>query len=537
MGQNQNLANSRLAFTSGPVKKVARSRLQVSCFMRTVWILGDQLHEDHPGLACADRLTDRVLFIESRERSEQVRYHQLKLVLIFSAMRHRAEALRQQGWTVDYIELTGSFTEGLRDYVRQHRPQSILVQEPSQYHFRQSLPALSRQIGVPLEVLPTNQFLITESEFRDWAGESKRLLMENHYRRVRRKLRILIEPNGDPTGGSWNFDSANRQTYAAFSKSRTMIHPPPGESPDEITRQVIKGVKKDFPDHPGKADLFLLPVTRKQALNWLSNFVDQRLSHFGPWEDVMAQKEPVLFHSVLSPLLNIGLLTPKECVEAATAAYRSGAAPLASVEGFVRQIIGWREFINGVYWLRMPGYDKLNELNAHRELPAWFYTAETEMNCLRQVLEQVIATGYNHHIQRLMVLGNFFLLAGIEPSLVLRWYTEMYVDAHDWVMAANVIGMILHADGGYMATKPYAAGAGYIKKMSNYCASCRYNPEQRVGPDACPFNYLYWNFYATHEDRFAKNPRVGMMIKTWRNKPEAEKLEIRTQADSFLNAL
>jgi deoxyribodipyrimidine photolyase-related protein len=452
-------------------------------------------------------------------------------------MRHRAEALRKQGWTVDYLELTESFAKGLQAYVRQYRPHSILVQEPSQYNFRRSLPALSRQLGVPIEVLPTNQFLVAESEFRTWAGKSQRLLMENHYRRVRKQFGILMEPNGEPTGGSWNFDTANRETFTAFARSQTPVHAPPRERPDEISRQVIDLVKKEFHHHPGNAAKFWLPVTREGALAWLSNFVRYRLKHFGPWEDVMAQNEPVLFHSVLSPLLNIGLLTPKECVDAAITAYSSGAAPLASVEGFVRQIIGWREFIHGIYWLRMPGYDELNELKAQRPLPAWLYTAETDMNCLRQVLQEVIATGYNHHLQRLMVLGNFFLLAGIEPSLVLRWYTEMYVDAHDWVMAANVIGMILHADGGYMATKPYAAGAGYIKKMSNYCANCRYKPDQRTGPDACPFNYLYWNFYASHEDRFAKNPRVGMMIETWRNKSEPEKREIRTQSDSFLSAL
>jgi deoxyribodipyrimidine photolyase-related protein len=459
------------------------------------------------------------------------------MVLILSAMRQRGEALRKQGWTVDYIELTGGFAEGLRDYVHQHRPSSILIQEPSQYNFRQALPALSRRLGIPIEVLPTNQFLVSESEFRAWAGESKRLLMENHYRRVRKKYGILIESDGQPTGGAWNFDSANRETFKAFSRRRITIQAAPRVRPDEITRQVIGLVKREFRHHPGNADHFWLAVTREEALNWLSNFITRRLSHFGPWEDVMAQNEPTLFHSVLSPLLNIGLLTPKECVDAAVTAYRSGLAPLASAEGFVRQIIGWREFINGVYWHRMPGYDKLNELEAHRDLPEWVYTAETEMNCLQQVIQQVIESGYNHHIQRLMVLGNFFLLAGIEPSAVLRWYTEMYVDAHDWVMAANVIGMILHADGGYMATKPYAAGAGYIQKMSNYCAGCRYKPDLRTGPDACPFNYLYWNFYATHEKRFAKNPRVGMMIKTWRNKPEAEKRIIRKQSESFLNAL
>jgi len=505
--------------------------------MRTVWILGDQLHEDHPALARADPETDRVLFIESRKRSEQVRYHQLKLVLIFSAMRHRAEALRTRGWGVDYIELTGSFAEALQQYVHQHRPQSILVQEPSQYNLRQGLPALSRQLGVPIEVLPTNQFLVPESEFRAWAGESKRLLMENHYRRLRKKLGILIEPEGEPTGGAWNFDIANRQTYAAWARSQVTTQAAPRQMPDQITRNVIGLVSGEFLHHPGDAYRFWLPVTREEALNWLHTFVNQRLSHFGPWEDVMAQGEPVLFHSVLSPLLNIGLLKPKECLEAAITAYRSGLAPLASVEGFIRQIIGWREFINGIYWHRMPGYDKLNELKAHRDLPAWAYTGETEMNCLRQVVRQVVETGYNHHIQRLMVLGNFFLLAGIEPPAVLRWFTEMYVDAHDWVMAANVIGMILHADGGYMATKPYAAGAGYIQKMSNYCGNCRYKPDQRIGPDACPFNYLYWNFYAAHEERFAKNQRVAMMIRTWQKKPEAEKIAIRKQAESFLNAL
>jgi deoxyribodipyrimidine photolyase-related protein len=505
--------------------------------MRSVWILGDQLHEDHPALAQADRSKDRVLFIESRKRSEQVRYHQLKLVLIFSAIRHRAQALRDQGWQVDYLELTESFAEGLRDYVQQRRPHSILVQEPSQYNFRKALPALSRQLGVPIEVLPTNQFIVPESEFRSWAGESHRLLMENHYRRVRKKLGVLIEPDGQPSGGAWNFDSDNRETFTALAKSRTKIHAPPRQKTDETTRSVIDLVKREFQHHPGDAERFWLAVTRAEALAWLRDFIKHRLSHFGPWEDVMASDEPVLFHSVLSPLLNIGLLTPLECVEEATAAYRSGAAPLASVEGFVRQIIGWREFINGVYWQRMPGYDKLNELEAEGGLPAWVYTGETDMNCLRQVLRQVIDTGYNHHIQRLMVLGNFFLLAGITPSEVLRWFTEMYVDAHDWVMAANVIGMILHADGGYMATKPYAAGAGYIHKMSNYCAGCRYKPDQRTGPEACPFNYLYWNFYATHQKRFAKNPRVGMMIKTWDKKPDAEKKEIRRQAASFLGGL
>jgi len=505
--------------------------------MRVVWILGDQLHENHPALAQAHRETDRVLFIESRKRSEQVRYHQLKLVLIFSAMRHRAATLRKQGWQVDYIELTESFAEGLQKYVQDYRPHSLLVQEPSQYNFRQALPALSRRIGVRIDVLPTNQFLVSESDFQSWAGESKRLLMENHYRRVRKKLGILVESSGEPTGGAWNFDASNRQTYSAFAKSTVKIHESPRAIPDAITRDIIALVKREFPGHPGDADRFWLAVSRDEALSWLRTFITLRLSHFGPWEDLMVRDEPIIFHSVLSPLINIGLLTPRECIDAALDAYKSGRAPLESVEGFVRQIIGWREFVNGVYWLRMPGYDQLNALEAHRDLPGWMYTGETDMACLRHVLRQVIESGYNHHIQRLMVLGNFFLLSGIAPTAVLRWFTEMYVDAHDWVMAANVIGMILHADGGFMATKPYAAGAGYIHKMSNYCGGCRYKPEQRTGPQACPFNFLYWNFFALHEQRFAKNPRVGMMIKTWQSKTDVEQKDLRHQADSFLDSL
>jgi len=505
--------------------------------MRTVWILGDQLHEDHPALARADRKTDRVLFIESRLRSSQVRYHQLKLVLIFSAMRHRAAALRDAGWQVDYVELTDNFSGALRDHIRRHQPSRILMQEPSQYAFRQRLPGIARQLGVPIEALPTNQFLVSEAEFNAWAGDKRHLQMEHHYRRVRRKLGILIDPKGEPVGGAWNFDPDNRQTAAAFTKSRLPVPPPPQAEPDAITREVIALVRREFPDNPGDAGDFWLPVTRAGAKAWLKDFITRRLEHFGPWEDMMLAGQPTLFHSVLTPMLNLGLLQPRECVDAAVAAYDKGAAPLNSVEGFVRQIIGWREFINGVYWRRMPGYEQLNALDAQRPLPKWIYTGETEMNCLREVIGQVIRTGYNHHIQRLMVLGNFFLLGGFAPAAVYRWYLEMYVDAHDWVMAANVIGMVLHADGGYMSTKPYAAGAGYIHRMSNYCQGCRYKPDVRTGPDACPFNYLYWNFYALHERRFASNPRVGMMLKTWNKKPASEKAQIRHDANAFLEAL
>ena len=505
--------------------------------MRLVWIMGDQLHEDHPALQAADKSEDRVLFIESRKRSEQVKYHQIKLALIFAAMRHRAAALRRAGWQVDYVELKESFAAALEEQVRLHRPAAILVQDPSQYDFSKGMPALARRLGAPIEVFPENQFLTSRAEFAQWAEGKNQLLMENHYRRMRRKLGILIEPDGQPTGGSWNFDAENRETFASLRRSKPAIPPPPRPQADETTREVIALVRREFPRHPGDARQFWLPVTRAGALQWLDSFVTDRLENFGRWEDVMKEGEPVLFHSVLSPLLNIGLLDPRECLHAALASYDAGRAPLAAVEGFVRQIIGWREFINGVYWLRMPGYTDLNALEAARPLPKWVYTGDTEMNCLHHTLRQVIDLGYNHHIQRLMVLGNFFLLGGFDPREVLRWYTEMYVDAHDWAMAANVIGMILQADGGFMATKPYAAGAGYINRMSNYCAGCRYRPEARTGPEACPFNYLYWNFFAEHRDRFRHNRRVGMMIATWDKKPAAEQEEIRRRAGMFLESL
>jgi deoxyribodipyrimidine photolyase-related protein len=346
-----------------------------------------------------------------------------------------------------------------------------------------------------------------------------------------------MEPDGKPVDGRWNFDEENRKTVRDWTKAGRPQAEVVRVKPDRITREVMALVEKEFASNPGSADDFWLPVDREGALRWLDDFIATRLAGFGPWEDLMVDGEELLFHSVISPLINLGLLTPRECIGRAVAAYEKGLAPLASVEGFVRQIAGWREFVNGVYWLKMPEYAQVNGLDAQRPLPAFFYSGDTEMNCLRQCLRQVLATGYNHHIQRLMVLGNFLLLAGVRPAEALRWYLEMYVDAHDWVMAANVLGMVLHADGGFMATKPYAAGSGYISRMSNYCAGCRFKPEIKTGAEACPFNYLYWDFYARHEKRFARNPRVGMALKTLAKKTPAERKAITDSARIFLREL
>lgn len=505
----------------------------------TIWILGDQLAHDHAALTAFTPRTARVLMVESKARGSVHRYHQLKLVLIYSAMRHFAAELRAQGWQVDYITLDQgeTFESALRTHVSAHGTRTLVVAQPHSFAETDAIDDLAHALGLALKTLQTTQFLVTREDFRDWAAGQKRLLMEQHYRRMRKRFGWLMQDDGEPMGGAWNFDADNRQTFAAWKRAgapsaATVLR----ESPDAITREVMALVAREFADNPGSAATFWLPVDRAGARRWLTLFVDERLPRFGAFEDMMSTGEPVLFHSVLSPLINIGLLTPRECVEAAVAAHARGAAPLNSVEGFVRQIVGWREFVNGVYWLRGPEYGALNALDAQRPLPAWFYTGATPMHCLHDVLQQTLDMGWNHHIQRLMVLGNFMLMAGISPQQGLRWFLEMYVDGFDWVMAANVIGMSLHADGGFMATKPYAATSAYIRKMSNYCAGCRFKPDLKTGPDACPFNYLYWDFIGRHESRFAKNVRMLPIVKSWSGRSTADKEAVHASARTFLDA-
>ena len=505
--------------------------------MNTVWILGDQLSPEPAALAKADRAKTCVLMVESKARGLVHRYHKIKLALVYSAMRHYAAELRTCGWRVDYYPLEGALTfeEASRRHVETHQPEKFILAEPNSHFETDALLKLGRKLRVPVEFVPTAQFLLHRRDFAASARDSQHLLMENHYRRMRKRFGFLMREDNEPEGGAWNFDAENRQTFTAWQKAgRPRGRTAPGENPDEISREVIALVEREFPDHPGRAADLWLPVDRVGAQRWLRRFIAERLPHFGAYEDMMAEGEPVLFHSVLTPMLNLGLLTPRECVEAAIAAYHAGHAPLNSVEGFVRQIIGWREFINGVYWLRGPEYRELNALGADRPLPAWLYTGETSMNCLRHVVRQTLALGYNHHIQRLMVLGNFFLIAGIRPQEALRWYLEMYVDAYDWVMGPNVIGMALHADGGFMATKPYAATSTYIRKMSNYCTGCRFDPDQKTGPDACPFNYLYWDFIDRHADRFANNPRMRMIVNGWMKRSMRDQDAVRASAEAFL---
>jgi deoxyribodipyrimidine photolyase-related protein len=506
----------------------------------SIWILGDQLSHEHAVLSRFRPGQARVLMVESKARGSILKYHQLKLVLVYSSMRHFAAELRAAGWDVDYYPLEEglTFEEAARRHVEKHRPTRLVLAEPNSYLEQDALDRLGRRFHLPVEFILTTQFLLSRADFRAWASGSKRLLMETHYRRMRQRFGLLLEDDGTPVGGQWNFDPENRQTFTAWRKAgRPTGRTRPHEEPDEISRQVIALVEQEFPDHPGRAADFWLPTDRAGARRWLECFIAERLPHFGIYEDMMAKGEPFLHHSVLTPMLNLGLLTPRECVEAAIAAYEQGAAPLNSVEGFVRQIIGWREFINGVYWLRGPEYKELNALRAERPLPEWFYTGDTALNCLHHVLRQTLELGYNHHIQRLMVLGNFLLLVGVRPQESLRWFLEMYVDAFDWVMAANVIGMSQYADGGFMATKPYVATSAYIRKMSDYCARCRFDPDQKTGPDACPFNYLYWDFIDRHAVRFGDNPRMKNVVLAWLKRPAADQEAIRASAKAFIATL
>ncbi len=513
------------------MKKSARPSVE------TVWVLGDQLSLENVALKAAEKDRTVVLMVESKARGQVLRYHRQKLVLIYAAMRHFAEEMKAAGWTVNYIRLEEGlgFEAAARKHLEEHPGTVFRLAEPNSFLETDALRKLGRKLDVSVEFLPTAQFLCPRVEFAEWAGgDRKRLLMENHYRRMRQKHGWLMTAEGKPEGGQWNFDHDNRQTFRDWKKSG--VQPPklPVSMPDTLTREVMAMVDREFPENPGRTEDIWLPVARAGERKWLKSFIDERLPFFGDFEDMMAVEHRTLFHSVLSPLLNIGLLTPTECVEAAIEAWRAKRAPLNAVEGFVRQIVGWREYVNGLYWLRGPEFRKRNELRAYRPLPEWFYTGETPMNCLASVIRQLLDTGWNHHIQRLMVLGNFMLLAEMDPEECLRWFSELYIDAYDWVMVPNVIGMICHADGGEMMTKPYAASGAYINRMSNYCEGCRFDPKIKTGPKACPFNCLYGDFYDRHSERFASNPRTSMPVRTWMKRAEPDREEVRTSAAAFL---
>ncbi len=468
--------------------------------------------------------------VESSRSLRSRPWHRHKLILVLSAMRHFAASLRAEGWQVDYRRAP-DFRRALHEHQQIYRPQRWVVMRPATWQGAQFVASLRQWL--PLEVMPNRMFLAAPDDL----GTARSPLLETFYRRMRRRTGFLMD--GDqPVGGRWNFDADNRHPpRKAWRKGDLRDLPPiPTFAPDAITQQVIAEVAQ-VETAWGRLDGFALPVTRTDALRFFDDFIAHRLPGFGPYEDAMVSGAPVLFHSLISPLINLGLLERDELCAAAERAWREGRAPLQSVEGFIRQLIGWREFIYAIYWREMPRLREMNVLQAVRPLPRFYWDAQTDMACLRESVQGVRERGYTHHIQRLMILSNFAMLAGVCPQELNEWFLSTYVDAYDWVVTPNVIGMGTFADGGIVGTKPYAASANYIHKMSTYCERCRYNPRLRTGPNACPFNALYWDFVARHAARLDANPRTSMPVKALRAMPAAEVAALRAQAAQFLEAL
>ncbi len=501
----------------------------------TVWILGDQLLLKHPALAYAltrsDREHIRVLLIESSRRITKLPYHKQKLVLLLSAMRHYAQRLRAEGWLVDYVTAE-NFEAGLRSHLETYSSRALITMAASEYTTRLWQQQLESSMQVPVHVLPNTQFLVERYPPYPTADSARRYIMENFYRQMRRNLGILLHDNGAPIGGRWNFDHDNRKRLP-----RSSVPPTPlSFTPDVTTRSVIDMVAS-WENTTGSADGFAYAVTHSDARRALEDFIAHRLPLFGDYEDAMSTEHALIYHSMLSAYLNIGLLEPLEVVRSVEAAYHDGHAPINAVEGFVRQVIGWREYIYWRYWQQMPDLRSSNAWNAHRPVPSFLWTGQTDMRCIRILVNRLLKTGYSHHIERLMIICNFCLLAGIRPDEVADWFLSMYVDAYEWVVDPNVIGMGLNADGGQIATKPYIASANYISRMSDFCTGCRFNPRLRTGDDACPFNYLYWNFLIQNERRLLANPRIGKSILGLRHLDAEERRLVEDQSRAFLDAL
>lgn len=500
-------------------------------------VLGDQLDRGIAALSDLDPKRDVVLMMEVDAEATYVRHHRKKIAFLFSAMRHFAKALRDEGLRVDYVTLddpknSGSFAGEVARAVKRRKPSRIVVTEPGEWRVLRDMRTWEETTGVPVDIRADKRFFATRADFRRWAEGRRSLTMEYFYRAMRKRTGLLMDGD-DPVGGQWNFDRENRKPIPKG------IDPPPVPiyAPDAITQDVLALVEARFGDHFGKLDRFAFAVTREQALDALHDFVANRLPAFGDYQDAMRAGDPFLFHAVLSPYINAGLLSPREVCEAAQSAYEAGHAALNAVEGFIRQILGWREYVRGLYWLKMPDYAQTNHLDAHRPLPKFFWTGKVKSRCLQQTILDTRDNAYAHHIQRLMVTGNWALIAGIAPRQVEEWYLIVYADAYDWVELPNVHGMILFADGGLLGTKPYAASGAYIDRMSDYCGKCFYDVREKAGPRACPFNYLYWDFLIRNRSKLEGNGRLAMPYRTLDRMSDARIAEIRSDSRTYLDAL
>jgi len=496
----------------------------------SAWILGDQLVPEHPAIEKAksqNKIEDIcVLMIESDARICRKRYAAKKLILLFSAMRHYAEELREQSFTVDY-RISEDMTSGILGHLDDYQPDSIVLMAASSIRGQRYQADLENQLGIPVEILPNTMFLSKRYDpFQD-LGEEKNVRQEKFYREMRRHYKLLMDEDGDPLGGQWNFDKQNRKKLPDDVEIPKMIH----FEPDEITQEVLDKLSKRFPWVKTPED-FDLAVTHEQAETAADDFLQHRLKDFGTYEDAMTRRGDVLYHSMLSPYLNLGLLDPLELAKKAKALYCMGEVAINNVEGFIRQVVGWREYMHWKYQRLMPELAEVNYFGAHTPLPEFFWTGETGMNCLKHVIQRVLKDGYAHHIERLMLVSNYCLLAGVEPVEVLNWFQSLFIDAYDWVMLPNVMGMGLYADGGSVGTKPYISSANYIHKMGDYCQNCTFDHKKRTGEKACPFNFLYWNFLLEHEQKLRENHRMARMLYNLKYLDEEERSTVRKNAEN-----
>ena len=502
-----------------------------------ILILGDQLSVNISSLAEADPASTVILMAEVAAEADYVWHHRKKLAFVFSAMRHHAAALRADGWTVDYVTLddpanSGNLAGEVVRAIARHHPARLTATAAGEWRLRDEMAGWANTLGLPVDLRPDNRFVCEDSEFAAWAEGRKTLRMEYFYRDMRRKTGLLME--GDqPAGGKWNYDAENRKPASA-----DLLMPRPRRTvPDAITQDVLALVAARFADRFGSLDDFWFAVTREEAEAQFDEFVTVALPRFGDYQDAMLVGEPWLYHSIIGLYLNIGLLDPLSVCQAVERAWRSGDVPLNAAEGFIRQIIGWREYVRGIYWREGPDYVRRNALEATRPLPDFYWSANTDMTCVRACVEQTRDHAYAHHIQRLMVTGTFALLAGIDPHEVHLWYLAVYADAYEWVEAPNVIGMSQFADGGLLASKPYAASGAYIDRMSDYCSGCRYDVKAKSGAGACPFNRLYWPFLIRHTDRLARNPRMAPMYRTLSNWGPDKRAALTADGEACLTEL
>lgn len=498
-----------------------------------VLVLGDQLNLSSSAFDEFDPAQDMVWMAEAAEESTHVFSNQVRIAYFLTATRHFAGDIRSRRYQLEYRSLDDSGNQStlpglLSESIKKLRPERLVLMEPGEYRLEAALRALAEQERVALEIRADRDFYCSREEFRAWAKAHPHLRLEFFYREMRKKTGTLMD-HGKPLGGKWNFDPENRKSFGQKGPG-PLVSPLRAFPPDEITREVIQLVKRRFGTHPGTLDRFDFPVTGKQALEALQDFVVTRLPAFGSFQDAMWSDQPYLFHSRLSGPMNLKLLAPRTVVLSAEQAYHDGHAPLAAVEGFIRQILGWREYVRGVYWLFMPEYLERNALQAQEPLPDFYWDAQTDMNCLKQVIGQTLEHGYAHHIQRLMITGLFALLFGVDPIEVHKWYLAIYWDAVEWVELPNTTGMSQFSDGGVMGSKPYAASGKYIQRMSNYCQGCRYQPGEATGEEACPFTTLYWDFLMRHEKTLSGNQRMRMQLMNLNRIAPEKKEQIQSQA-------